>query len=155
VNAAGQRIDLYVRKPSAADIDMFEARYKRHKMCNKHYLGAGCTLGSCRYYHGVLEPGAYQVLRYKVLGVPCEERAHCRTLDCPYGHVCPQDKCAKFDKGFKRCLLPESMHGMDLKVATWVVPSGVRVIGEAVLTTPASMEDLQPYDDIEDLIDFD
>jgi len=155
VNAAEQRIDIYVRKPFAADVNLYKAHCSRYKLCYRHCLGATCTVAKCQYYHGMLEPGAYRVLQYEVLCNPCQIGACCRLSHCLYGHVCQNDECAKAGKKVKRCLFPVSMHGMDLEVSHWVLPLGTQVKDEIVLAAPAKMEDLRPFDAIENLIDFD
>jgi len=155
VNAAEQRIDIYVPKPPAAEFDMYDAHYKRDKLCNQHHLGNSCTIAKCRYYHGVLEPEAHRALQYKVIRIPCEKGGHCRSSNCFHGHVCQNKECAIAGKSVRGCRMPASMHGMDAKVADWVAPSNVKVKNKAKLATPTKMEDLRPFDDIGDLIDFD
>ena len=155
VNAAEQRIDIYVRKPSAADVNLYKALYSRYKLCYRHCLGATCTVAKCHYYHGMLEPVAYRVLQYEVLCNPCQSGARCRLSNCLYGHVCQNDECAKAGKRVKRCLMPESMHDMDLEVSHWVLPFDTRVTYEIVQVAPARMEDLRPSVAIGNLIDLD
>ena len=155
VNAAEQRIDIYVPKPPAAEIDIYKAHYKRDKLCNQHHLGNSCTIAKCRYYHGVLEPEAYRALQYQVIRHPCKKGGLCRSSNCFHGHVCQSEKCAVAGNKVRGCIMPASMHGMDLKVADWVVPSNDKVKNKARLAAPTKMEDLRPFDDIGDLIDFD
>ncbi|KAI4614353.1 uncharacterized protein J4E87_009574 [Alternaria ethzedia] len=155
VNAAEQRIDIYVPKPPAAEIDIYKAHYKRDKLCNQHHLGNSCTIAKCRYYHGVLEPEAYRALQYQVIRHPCKKGGLCRSSNCFHGHVCQSEKCAVAGNKVRGCIMPASMHGMDLKVAGWVAPSNDKVKNKARLAAPTKMEDLRPFDDIGDLIDFD
>lgn len=95
INRFGQRIDLKLRMPSTAEMDKFENRIAKRKLCNEHHLRDNCETYSCRYDHDPIDASMRNTLRYKARSIPCAQGSKCRRQDCFYGHQCPwgNDNC--------------------------------------------------------------
>lgn len=89
VNRRGQRIDLPMRIPTAAEIDKFDERIATQKLCNEHHLRDNCVTYRCKYDHQPIDAVMLNTLRYKARSIPCAQKSKCRRLDCFYGHQCP------------------------------------------------------------------
>ncbi|KAK4947997.1 hypothetical protein LTR10_013050 [Elasticomyces elasticus] len=119
INRFGQRIDLKLRMPSTAEMDKFEDRIYRRKLCNEHHLRDNCEAYGCRFDHDPIDANMRNTLRYKARSIPCAQGSKCRRLDCFYGHQCPwgSDNCFNPKCGFIR----NGLHDIkDLEIARFV-----------------------------------
>ncbi|KAF2499390.1 hypothetical protein BU16DRAFT_535752 [Lophium mytilinum] len=112
VNAAGQRVDVRLGKPSQAAFDSWNHKVKVAglKYCRPYQLWGGCK-GKCNYSHGPLSKEEKLVYRRLVRGEPCHVGSKCRDAKCYYGHncSCQKQKCPnKF---------PVDMHRVDESTA--------------------------------------
>ncbi|KAK5452135.1 hypothetical protein LTS15_007199 [Exophiala xenobiotica] len=89
INRFGQRIDWKLRIPTTAEMDEFERRIVRRKLCNEHHLRDNCESYNCKYDHGPIDASLKNTLRYKARSIPCTHGSKCRRQDCFYGHQCP------------------------------------------------------------------
>ncbi len=89
INRFGQRIDWKLRVPTTAEMEEFERRIVRRKLCNEHHLRDNCESYNCKYDHGPIDAGMKNTLRYKARSIPCTQGSKCRRQDCFYGHQCP------------------------------------------------------------------
>ena len=143
INGAKQRIDIYIRAPTAKEIAIYEARAEvQRNLCVDYFLRNECEKANCESYHGTLNPETYQVLQHRTLGMACRKGSLCRIANCPYGHICQRGECGRAGKWLDDCRLPGSMHGLDTKVTEWVAPdehrSGPKVSSQ---DTMASLPD--------------
>ncbi|KAI4684402.1 uncharacterized protein J4E84_006392 [Alternaria hordeiaustralica] len=123
INSAKQRIDIYVREPTARELEVYEARSRvQEHLCVDHFLRNKCENVNCEFYHGTLEPEAHYVLQHITLGTPCSKGSVCRVANCAYGHICQRGECGHAGNRVEGCRLPGSMHGLDTKVSEWVSP---------------------------------
>ncbi|KAK5270563.1 hypothetical protein LTR99_005005 [Exophiala xenobiotica] len=89
INRFGQRVDWKLRIPTTAEMDEFERRIGRRKLCNEHHLRDNCESYNCKYDHGPIDASMKNTLRYKARSIPCTHGSKCRRQDCFYGHQCP------------------------------------------------------------------
>jgi hypothetical protein len=119
INRYGQRIDLKLRVPTQADIDKFEDRIYRRKLCNEHHLRDNCESYGCKYDHDPIDATMKNTLRHKARSIPCAQGSKCRRQDCFYGHQCPWGNNAC---GNTKCaFIKTGLHDIkDLEVARFV-----------------------------------
>jgi hypothetical protein len=105
VNADGHRIDMPLPPKSAAVADALKRKIyvDGKKFCHMYHLYGSCV-GGCGYVHGQVSAGEKLVMRHKMRGQKCHDRAQCRDPLCFYGHHCA---CL----GGKKCGFPVAMHG--------------------------------------------
>ncbi|KIX96933.1 uncharacterized protein Z520_07047 [Fonsecaea multimorphosa CBS 102226] len=119
VNRLGQRIDLKMRIPTTAEMEKFEDRIARRKLCNEHHLRDNCESYNCRYDHEPIDAAMKNTLRYKARSIACTQGSKCRRMDCVYGHQCPwgNNNC-----GNPKCsFLKAGLHDIrDLEIAKFV-----------------------------------
>lgn len=119
VNRHGQRVDLKMRMPSTSEMDRFEERIQRRKLCNEHHLRDNCESYSCKYDHDPIDASMRNTLRYKARSIPFAQGSKCRRQDCFYGHQCPwgNNSC-----GNPKCpFVKAGLHDIkDLEVAKFV-----------------------------------
>ncbi|KAF2130287.1 hypothetical protein P153DRAFT_313993 [Dothidotthia symphoricarpi CBS 119687] len=120
INAAAERLDLYMKAPTSAQWAAYEERMYTKKPCNAYHLHDACDRNPCPDDHAPVSPDVYYCLQYVLRGFPCEKGGRCRLLLCYSGHVCQSDECVpmKHDE----CTMPASMHDMDLTLVDWVQP---------------------------------
>ncbi|OAP59448.1 hypothetical protein AYL99_06746 [Fonsecaea erecta] len=119
VNRLGQRIDLKMRMPSAAEMDKFEERIAYRKLCNEHHLRDNCESYNCRYDHEPIDAAMKNTLRYKARSIACTQGSKCRRNDCFYGHQCPwgNNNCGNLKCSF----IKAGLHDIkDLEIAKFV-----------------------------------
>lgn len=122
VNRHGQRIDLKMRVPTAAETAKFDDRIAYHKLCNEHHLRDNCESYNCRYDHDPIDASMRNTLRYKARSIACGQGSKCRRLDCFYGHQCPwgNNNCGNLKCSF----IKAGLHDIkDLEVAKFVPAS--------------------------------
>lgn len=96
VNAAGERLDRFLKKPSQATFTHFHDRKRKLEAtgkrgpCNLHYLGGGCpTLASdCQFWHDGFDEGDISVMKWFMRFLRCDDGLRCRSAWCFYGHAC-------------------------------------------------------------------
>lgn len=119
INRSGQRIDLKLRLPLSTEMEKFEDRIYRRKLCNEHHLRDNCESYNCKYDHDPIDASMKNTLRYKARSIPCAQGAKCRRQDCFYGHQCPwgNSNCANPKCSFSK----SGLHDIkDLEVARFV-----------------------------------
>ncbi|KAF1356314.1 hypothetical protein BDV97DRAFT_4773 [Delphinella strobiligena] len=120
LNQDGNRLDFYLKPPTAEQWNAYTQRAKIHKMCNDYQLTGHCNNGlQCHYDHSPLEPHLKHVLKLIVHDYPCGRRGACRVKGCNLGHICYREGCHG-SNGKGGCRLNRSMHGIDPNVADWV-----------------------------------
>jgi hypothetical protein len=121
VNKHGERLDYYLKRPSASDRQAYHERFSGqgdNKPCRWFYLADACKNGdNCPYDHSEISPNILGVMRYLVKRVPCIKGNECRRLDCIFGHVCANLRCITDDSD--SCTL-RKFHGVDPVFASWV-----------------------------------
>jgi hypothetical protein len=143
VNQAGQRLDYYLRRPSAPERQAFAQRFSSHgvsKPCRWFHLVNACRHGDeCPYDHSHLSPDIHRVLRYMVKKVPCIKGSECRRVDCMFGHVCSNPQCVQDDSD--SCTLGR-FHRVDPVFASWTRGWSVEdPAGEAIGSQADDAED--------------
>lgn len=97
VNAVGQRLDGFLRKPPQAAFTHYhskkrelEATSNKRGPCNLHYIGGGCHMSAsvCPFWHDGFDKADISVLRWFMRFQSCDEGLRCRSVRCFYGHAC-------------------------------------------------------------------
>jgi hypothetical protein len=140
VNAAGQRVDSYLRLPTNDGHNKYKSRTKGKKLCTSLHLTGSCYQKKCRFDHSAITPTILHVLRHKLRECPCTHEGECRQADCFYGHVCFAKGCAgHWQSG---CRFKLEAHGVDLLVVKWVRPGGAKTVeaGGVYTDVPAQQD---------------
>lgn len=118
LNQAGERLDLDVRRPTAAETQAYSILYgHRPRPCYHFHLRNDCNFfDACIFDHAEVTPEVLPVLRYMAKRVPCRSGSQCRRLDCIFGHTCLNEKCLLEDRD--NCSM-KRFHGIDPVVALW------------------------------------
>ncbi|KAF2261939.1 hypothetical protein CC78DRAFT_421159, partial [Lojkania enalia] len=117
LNKDNHRLDIYLKPPTQDEWAIYNARFRRQKPCNNHYLQGKCTTFNCPYDHSELEPEARRALEYVLKCTPCPKKGACRASDCFHGHICQKDACMGHIKG---CKMKADLHNVDPKLASMV-----------------------------------
>lgn len=124
LNRSLQRLDVYVRPPTASEWKAYNTRYQRQKICNAFHVQGNCTTFACAFDHSDLEPEAKHVLLYIVKRNPCSKKGDCRKENCDHGHLCQKDGCTgpNGGKGAKACRFRAALHypAEQCQLSTWV-----------------------------------
>jgi hypothetical protein len=124
INAAGCRLDSFLRAPSEKERSAYKTHTKRKNLCSTLFLTGTCRHKKCQYDHSPITPSLLHVLRHRLREWPCHFKGACRNLNCFHGHVCVRRECVgSIDVG---CRLGPEAHGVDLEVGAWVKPGRVR-----------------------------
>jgi hypothetical protein len=125
INAAGQRLDIYLSPPSHTQWYRYITRFKEKKLCNAFHLKGLCSNVACEYDHSAIDRSLQEVLRYASKNRPCNQNKNgaCRRLDCDRGHVCQKPACSDARKTARGCLIPKSLHNIDHNLHKWVLPT--------------------------------
>ncbi|KAF1911188.1 hypothetical protein BDU57DRAFT_552405 [Ampelomyces quisqualis] len=127
INAAGYRIDTFLKTPTKDEYIKFKQRTEHMNLCTSYHLTGHCSVGNCRFDHSSITPKILHVLRQKIRGSPCISRGRCRRADCFRGHICLAKGCARRKQTW--CQFSPEAHGVDLKIEEWILPAA----GEKVL----------------------
>lgn len=122
INASGDRIDKRMDVPTKAQWREYEACVATKKLCIIFYLGRGCSVKPCLYYHGQISANERHCLRYLMRTLPCRNAGKCRDAFCMRGHMCHYKECKKGIVLY--CKMPLSHHGIDPNVQDWITPNG-------------------------------
>ncbi|KAH7383245.1 hypothetical protein BKA66DRAFT_584843 [Pyrenochaeta sp. MPI-SDFR-AT-0127] len=120
VNAAGERLDIYLRTPTAAHWDHYNALIQDKKPCNAFHIEKSCSNDPCGFDHSPITAGQRFCLDYFLKTYPCKNEGACRRLDCYHGHICQRNGCLGQKPG--PCKFNYNTHHTDLRVAKWVRP---------------------------------
>lgn len=97
VNAAGQRLDGFLKKPPQSAITHYygkkrelEATGNKRGPCNLHYIGGGCHMSAsvCQFWHDGFDKTDISVMRWVMRSHSCDDGLRCRSVWCFYGHAC-------------------------------------------------------------------
>lgn len=96
VNAKGERLDRFLKKPPQAAFTNFHGKKReleatgKRGPCNLHYLGGGCPIpaSNCQFWHDGFDKADVSVLKWFMRFQRCDEGLRCRSAWCFYGHAC-------------------------------------------------------------------
>lgn len=118
VNAKGQRLDYYTKRPSTSDWQAYLQEIGNgDQPCRWFHLAKVCHFrDSCSHDHSAISAQVLETLRYTIRRIPCDRGSHYRLIDCIYGHVCQEPDCITDD--LKSCSM-RRFHALDLAFASW------------------------------------
>ena len=124
LNRSGQRIDLKLPRPTAAEEEAFKTRTNNRHLCNEQHLRGKCADVKCTYDHEEISDGLYLALRNTARYSPCSQGPECRRYDCYLAHHCPSilkaSPCARPKCPFKA----RGLHDVvDLEIVEMIEPS--------------------------------
>ncbi|KAL5379282.1 hypothetical protein DPSP01_008555 [Paraphaeosphaeria sporulosa] len=113
VNAKGERLDRFLKKPPQAAFTNFHVKKReleatgKRGPCNLHYLGSGCPMmaSKCQFWHDGFDNADISLLKWFMRIQPCDEGLRCRSVWCFYGHSCNVCKPS--------CKFSSEMHGVE------------------------------------------
>jgi hypothetical protein len=113
VNAKGERLDRFIKKPSQVAFNNYSDKKKeleatgKRGPCNLYYLGGGCTVAAsiCQYWHEGFDKADVTVLRWIMRLQRCDSKVQCKSALCVYGHACISCHL--------RCKFSPEMHGVN------------------------------------------
>lgn len=122
LNLNDERIDAALGKVDPEAERSLKKRSEHGRPCHDFHIRGVCYTVTCPYSHEPrLSPQETLALRNRARLLPCIRGSSCRSAECWYGHMCPQEDCH----------LPStcrflSFHGMDRTAVTVWQRSGQR-----------------------------
>jgi hypothetical protein len=138
VNKNGDRLEIFLEKPSLEAWKAYNLRKEQHKVCNSYHLSGRCEIGpDCELDHRELSPLALTTLQHILKKNPCIVGSACRHPTCYVGHVCQIDDC----QGGSSCRFKPDRHiqNFDFKVAKWVEPEVAPAPSTAATVPPSTV----------------